>query len=105
MSASDLYMRTAHSGSAPVAAPPACTSHDIGWPALRSAGRACCCPARPAVVAIMPPAPGRPHPTELLLCGRHYRVSQTALAVAGAAAFSTDGMPLALGHEAAGPPG
>lgn len=105
MSASDLYTRTAHPGSALVAAPPVCTSHDIDWPALRSAGRACCCPARPAVVVIMPPAPGRPHLTELLLCGHHCRVSQMALAVAGATAFSTDGIPLTLGHEAAGPPG
>jgi len=62
-------------------------------------------PARPAAVAIMPHAPGRPHFTELLLRGHHCRVSQTALAVDGAAAFSTDGIPLALGHEAAGPPG
>jgi hypothetical protein len=33
---------------------------------------------------VLPPAPGRPHETELLLCGHHYRVSRQALSVAGA---------------------
>jgi hypothetical protein len=28
----------------------------------------------------MPPAPGRPHETELLLCGHHYRASRHVLA-------------------------
>ena len=32
----------------------------------------------------MPPAAGRPHETELLLCGHHYRVSRAALAAAHA---------------------
>lgn len=41
--------------------------------------RACCCPARPAVKVIMPPAPGRPHPVDLWLCGHHYRESRAAL--------------------------
>lgn len=103
MSASDLHVRTASLGSALVAAGPASTSYDINWHALRSAGRACCCPARPAVVVIMPPGPGRPHPTDLLLCGHHYRVSRKALAVAGAAAFSPDRMPLPSSDEQAVP--
>jgi hypothetical protein len=45
-------------------------------------GRACCCVARAVVRVVMPPAEGRPHETELLLCGHHYRVSRTALAAA-----------------------
>lgn len=54
-----------------------------GSPAWRE-DRACCCPAHPVVRVIMPPAAGRPHPTDLLLCGHHYRVSREALAKAGA---------------------
>jgi len=46
--------------------------------------RACCCVARAVVRVVMPPAPGRPHETELLLCGHHYRVSRRALAAAHA---------------------
>ena len=52
--------------------------------ALCSAGRACCCPARPAVIAVMPPSPARPRAADLLLCRHHYRASQKALAAAGA---------------------
>ena len=47
-------------------------------------GRAGCCPARPVVRIIMPPTPARPHVTDLLLCGHHYRVSRKALARAHA---------------------
>jgi hypothetical protein len=47
--------------------------------------QACCCSARAMVQVIMPSTPGRPHRTELLLCGHHYRVSRRALAAAGAA--------------------
>jgi hypothetical protein len=36
------------------------------------------------VRVVMPPATGRPHETELLLCGHHYRVSRGALAAAHA---------------------
>lgn len=46
--------------------------------------RACCCPARPMVEVVMPPAPGRPHPVDLWLCGHHYNASRQALAAAGA---------------------
>jgi hypothetical protein len=35
---------------------------------------------------VMPPAPGRPHPVDLWLCGHHYRESRQALAAAGARA-------------------
>jgi hypothetical protein len=41
---------------------------------LTSASRARCCTAPPAVVVLMPPAPGRPHRTDLLLCRHRYRV-------------------------------
>lgn len=41
--------------------------------------RACCCPARPAVKVIMPPAPGRPHSVDLWLCMHHYRASIATL--------------------------
>ena len=55
-------------------------------PAGRAAAgdQACCCVARAVVRVIMPPAPGRPHETELLLCGHHYRVSRDALSAAHA---------------------
>jgi hypothetical protein len=55
------------------------------------ADRACCCPARPVVTVIMPPAPGRPYPVDLLLCGHHFRVSQAALRAAGAAVYDDTG--------------
>jgi hypothetical protein len=45
---------------------------------------ACCCPARAMVQVVMPPTAARPHETDLLLCGHHYRASRTALAAAGA---------------------
>ncbi len=41
---------------------------------------ACCCPAMPVVRVVLPPTPVRPHPTDLLLCGHHYRVSRQRLA-------------------------
>jgi uncharacterized Zn-binding protein involved in type VI secretion len=62
--------------------------------AARRAGRSCCCPARPAVIAVMPPAPGRPHQTDLLLCGHHYRVCRQALAASGATVVDIDGIPV-----------
>jgi len=49
-----------------------------------SLDRACCCVARAVVRVVMPPTPGQPHETELLLCGHHYRVSRDALAAARA---------------------
>jgi hypothetical protein len=52
--------------------------------ALRLASRSCCCLAAPAVVAVLPPGPGRPHETDLLLCMHHYRASAHGLAAAGA---------------------
>jgi len=70
---------------------PAADDAVIDWRALRTADRACCCPARPTVVAIMPPTPGRDHPTDLLLCAHHYRASRVALARADAAIFDGAG--------------
>jgi hypothetical protein len=61
------------------------------------ADRACCCPARPVVIVIMPPAPGRPNPVDLLLCGHHFRVSQAALTAAGAAVYDDTGALVAGG--------
>ena len=61
-------------------------AHLIDWQAAQRAERSCCCPAKPVVIVIMPPAPGRAHQTDLLLCGHHYRVSRQALAAAGATA-------------------
>lgn len=46
--------------------------------------KACCCPGRPVVRVIMPPAPGRIHPVDLWLCGHHHRASRAALLLAGA---------------------
>jgi hypothetical protein len=46
--------------------------------------RACCCVARAMVRVVMPSAEGRPHDTELLLCGHHYRVSRAVLSAAHA---------------------
>jgi hypothetical protein len=63
-----------------------------GWtgpPAL--AGRACCCPARPVVRVLIPPAFGRPHTVDLLLCGHHYVASRFALAKVGAAVIDETG--------------
>jgi hypothetical protein len=48
------------------------------------ADRACCCSARAMVQVVIPASAARPHRTELLLCGHHYRVSRRALAAAGA---------------------
>ena len=73
---------------------PAAGAPLIDLRALRTASRACCCPARPVVVAIMPPAPGRDHPTDLLLCAHHYRASWAALDRAGAAVFDGAGRPV-----------
>jgi hypothetical protein len=56
---------------------------------LAVAGRACCCPAKPVAVAIMPPTASRPHATDLLLCGHHYRACRDGLAVAGAAVLDS----------------
>lgn len=57
------------------------------------AGPACCCAAQAAVQVTMPPTAARPHETELLLCGHHYRVSRPALEAAHAAVRELPGTP------------
>ena len=56
-------------------------------PVTGLAGQACCCVAKAVVRVVMPPAPGRPHETDLLLCGHHYRASRQALAAAHALVY------------------
>jgi len=56
------------------------------------ADRACCCPGRPVVTVIMPPAPERPYPVDLLLCGHHYRANRTALRAAKATVYDEAGL-------------
>jgi hypothetical protein len=75
-----------HQCRLPEAAAPA-----IDWRALSTAERACCCLAKPVVVVVVPPAAGRDHPTDLLLCGHHYRAARAALAAVGATAFDRSG--------------
>jgi hypothetical protein len=98
MTASDLHLSPA---APPVArsetTPPEPGCGAIDWRALRFAAHACCCAAGPAAVVIMPPAPGRTRPTDLLLCGHHYRATQIALAKAGGAFFTVEGDPVAAG--------
>jgi hypothetical protein len=86
--------------SAPPAAPrtaPVPARGRIDWHAIRRA-QSCCCPASPAIVAVMPPRAGRPHQTELLLCGHHYRASRRTLTAAGAAVLDIGGQLLAWGE-------
>jgi hypothetical protein len=78
--------------------------HAIDSRALRNADRACCCLARPTVVAIIPPAAGRERATDLLLCGHHYRASRRALAAVGADILDESGMPVTR-QATAVPPG
>jgi hypothetical protein len=70
---------------------PGAAAPAIDWRALSTAERACCCLAKPVVVVVMPPAAGRDHPTDLLLCGHHYRAARAALATAGASAYDRSG--------------
>jgi hypothetical protein len=69
-------------------------AHAIDWRSARLAGRACCCSAKPAVIAVMPATASRPHPTDLLLCGHHYRASRRALDLAGARVLDLGGRPV-----------
>ena len=116
MTTSFLHTQATRRSGSSETKPPKSAAQLIDWHALRMADRACCCPARPAVIAVMPSTASRPHPTDLLLCGHHYRVSRQALAAAGAAVFSPDGRPVDAGLSmwsanspvaamAAGPPG
>jgi hypothetical protein len=66
----------------------------IDWRTAQRSERACCCPAKPVVIAIMPPKRGRKHPVDLLLCGHHYRASRKSLASAGATVLDLNGVPV-----------
>jgi hypothetical protein len=57
----------------------------------RFAERSCCCPARPVVMVLIPPASARRHPADLLMCGHHYLSSRAALAVVGAIVMDETG--------------
>jgi len=66
-------------------------------PPLRYSQRACCCPALPSVIAVIPPVDDRRAPVELLLCGHHYRQSRQALAAIGATLLDLKGHALTSG--------
>ena len=57
-----------------------------------TADLACCCTARATVRVTIPPTEVRPHETDLLLCGHHYRASRAALAVARAVVRALPGI-------------
>jgi hypothetical protein len=63
--------------------------------------QACCCPARPVVMVVLPATAARPFPGDLLLCGHHFRVNERALRAAGALAYDATGA-LVTGDPAAG---
>jgi len=70
------------------------TPESAAQPSPRYSQRACCCPAPPSVIAVIP-ANGHRVPVELLLCGHHYRQSRQALAARGATLTDLKGHPLA----------
>ena len=53
-----------------------------------------CCPARPVVMVILPATSTSPFPADLLLCGHHFRVNESALRAAGAVAYDATGAPV-----------
>lgn len=67
-------------------------THGPPVPAL--ADRACCCPAKPVVIAVMPIIGHDLSPVDIHLCAHHYRQSRKALAEAGAAVFDGSGLPV-----------
>ncbi len=93
MSADPLRNVTPHEEPQLATLPAPAGPADRGY-AFWTAERACCCPAKPAVVAVLPPAPGRDHETDLLLCGHHYRASRGALEAAGATVMAEGGQPV-----------
>jgi hypothetical protein len=68
----------------PTPAPEALPLEELGLLEPEVPSRACCCPAKPAVRAMMPPAQGRPHPVDLWLCAHHYLGARGALDTAHA---------------------
>jgi hypothetical protein len=76
------------------ALPAPAPAEPAGYYVFWTAERACCCLAKPAVAAVLPPVPGRDHATDLLLCGHHYRASRHALDAAGAMIMDEHGLPV-----------
>jgi len=105
MAANFLHPRSAGGRGAAAAARPGQEGpqqpggYAIDWRSVQQTDHACCCPARPVVIVIMPPGADRQHQTELLLCGHHYRVSQQALRAAGATVLDIKGAPIAEGSR------
>jgi hypothetical protein len=92
MTMSSVYPRPGSTTHVPGPFPArATTSSGIDWRAARKAERACCCAAKPAVIAVMPANERRMRPTDLLLCAHHYRASKLALAAAGATVLRMNG--------------
>ena len=79
-----MNTRSPHPAGQRSTAPSLLHDDTIGAGSAVALGPACCCPANPVVRVIMPATAARPHRTELLLCGHHYRVSRSALAAANA---------------------
>lgn len=61
-----------------------------GWP-LTFAERACCCAAKPVLLAVMPPTPVRTHSVDLLLCDHHFLASRATLTAVGANVYDECG--------------
>jgi hypothetical protein len=79
-----MYARALHPAGWSAVAPGPLHGDTIAASSPVTLGPACCCPANPVVRVIMPETAARPHTTELLLCGHHYRVSRRALTTANA---------------------
>ena len=71
-------------------------ARQVNWRAARRAPRACCCPAKPVIIAVVPPSKGLPKPWTCC-CAHHYRRSRAALAAAGAALLHISGLPVSAG--------
>ncbi len=93
-----LTRQTAQPGTDGSKAPAVATGYQR---VLLRADRACCCSAKPAVIAILPPVPSRMHRTELLFCMHHYRAARAGLLAAGATVVDASGRVLSLQEGAA----
>jgi hypothetical protein len=90
--------RVTEAGAPPPVQPRPEARYLVDWRAIvGQADRGCCCERKPVAVALIPPSPDRAHPTDLLLCHRHYRLCDLALAAAGAAVLHTGDGPLVPG--------
>jgi hypothetical protein len=95
-----MKRRFAHGGVAPVP-----LDDRLPGPAgpLTVADRACCCPGRPVVTAVIPAGPGHPVPEDLRLCGHHYRVSYAALLAVGAEVYEKNGTRITAAEDGQAP--